>query len=47
MIAHFLSKGHSLDELVNLSPTEKLFFQAAWEIELDYIQKMLGEVNNG
>ena len=45
MIAHYLSKGHTLEELVNLSPSERLFFQAAWEIELDYIQKVMGEVN--
>lgn len=47
MIAHFLSKGHTLEEMVNLTPTERLFYQAAWEIELEYLEKVMGEVNNG
>jgi hypothetical protein len=40
-----LSKGHTLEELVNLKTSERLFFQAAWEVELEYIEKILGEVN--
>jgi len=47
VIAHYLSKGHSLEELVNLSTSERLFFQAAWEVELEYLEKVMGEVNNG
>ncbi len=45
MIAHYLSKGHSLEELVNLKTSERLFYQAAWEVELEYIEKIMGEVN--
>ena len=46
VIAHYLSKGHALDEMVNLSRAELLFYQASWEIELEYITKIMGEVND-
>lgn len=46
MIAHYLSKGHSLEEMVNLSAGERLFYQAAWEVELEYMEKMMGEVQS-
>ena len=33
MIAHYINRGHSLDELVNLTPLECQFFLCAWELE--------------
>lgn len=45
VIAHYLSKGHTLDEMVNLSMSERLFYQASWEVELEYMTQIMGEVN--
>lgn len=35
MIAHYLQRGHSLDELLGLSASERLFFHASAELELE------------
>lgn len=43
MIAYYLQKGHSIDKLVNLSSTEKLFFMGAMEIEAERRAKMYGK----
>jgi len=42
MIAHYLQCGQKLEDLVNLSSYEKLFYMAAMEIELERRAKMLG-----
>jgi hypothetical protein len=44
VIAHYLGKGHTLEELVNLTSSERLFYMAAWEAELEYMEKAMGEV---
>lgn len=33
LIAHYLGRGHTLDELLSLSSLEREFFIAAWELE--------------
>ena len=33
LIAHYLGRGHTLDELMNLTTLEREFFIAAWELE--------------
>ncbi len=35
MIAHYLNRGHSLEELLQLSTLEQAFFLAAWELEVE------------
>lgn len=37
MIAHYINRGHSLEEMVSLSHLERLFFRAAWEIEVEEV----------
>ena len=35
MIAHYLNRGHSLEELLGMSFLERMFLLAAWELEVD------------
>jgi hypothetical protein len=35
VIAHYLNRGHSLDELLGLTALELQFFLAAWELEVE------------
>lgn len=37
VIAHFINKGHTLEEMCNLSASEMLFYSLAWEIEAEGI----------
>lgn len=41
VIAHYLNCGHSLDELVNLTLTERAFYQAAWELEIEMVVNII------
>lgn len=41
MIAHYINRGHSLEEMLSLSALERMFFQAAWELELDTWKEMI------
>lgn len=41
MIAHFLSRGHTLEEMTGLSPMELRFYRIAWELEAEYMAKLL------
>ena len=43
MIAHYINRGHSLEEMVSLSHMERLFFLAAWEIEVEEVAKAFGK----
>lgn len=43
MIAHYINKGHSLEEMLSLSHLERLFFLAAWEIESEEVAKAFGK----
>lgn len=47
LIAHYINKGHSLDELLKLTAVEKAFFLAAWECEIENFSKMFEGVGNG
>ena len=42
MIAHYINWGHSLEEMLSLSYLERMFFIAAWEIEVEEVAKSLG-----
>ena len=42
MYAYYLQRGHSLDELLQLSFAEKLFYRNAMEVEQEKIVTMLG-----
>lgn len=42
MIAHYINRGHSLEEMLSLSYLERMFFMAAWEIEVEEVAKFLG-----
>ncbi|WP_277102727.1 hypothetical protein [Clostridium phoceensis] len=35
MIAHYLNRGHSLEELLGMNFLERMFLLAAWELEVD------------
>lgn len=43
MIAHYINRGHSLEEMLSLSDLERTFFLAAWEIELEEVEKAFGK----
>jgi len=47
LIAHYLNRGHSLEELLSLSPAEKLFFGIAWELEGERKAKAWEAVTSG
>ena len=47
LIAHYLTLGHSLEELLSLSPAEKLFFGIAWELEEERKAKVWEAVTSG
>lgn len=40
-IAHYVSKGQNLRELINMTPLEWAFLRAAWELELEYIKEAM------
>lgn len=42
MIAHYINRGHSLEEMLSLSYLERIFFLAALEIEAEEVAKSLG-----
>ena len=42
MIAHYINRGHSLEEMLSLSNLERTFFLAAWEIELEEVAAAFG-----
>lgn len=44
LIAHYINRGHTLDELLNLSYAEKEFFAAAWEVERENLEAALSHV---
>lgn len=35
VIAHYINKGHSLEEMVNLSPSGLLFYKASLMLEAE------------
>ena len=35
VIAHYLNRGHSLEELLGMTFLERMFLLAAWELEVD------------
>lgn len=35
MIAHYLNRGHRLEELLGMSFLERMFLLAAWELEVE------------
>lgn len=41
LIAHYINRGHTLNELLDLSYTEKEFFAAAWEVEREDLEATL------
>ena len=43
MIAHYINRGHSLEEMLSLSNLERMFFLAAWEIEVEEVAKAFGK----
>ena len=42
MIAHYINRGHSLEEMLSLTYLERMFFMAAWEIEVEEVAKSIG-----
>ena len=40
-IAHYISRGQRLEDLVNATPLELKFYRIAWELELEYIKEAL------
>ena len=43
MIAHYINRGHSLEEMLSLNMLERIFFRAAWEIEVEEVAKAFGK----
>lgn len=43
MIAHYINRGHSLEEMLSLSNLERMFFLAAWEIEVEEVANAFGK----
>lgn len=43
MIAHYINRGHSLEEMLSLSNLERIFFRAAWEIEREEVAAAFGK----
>ena len=43
MIAHYINRGHSLEEMLSLSYLERMFFMAAWEIEVEEVAAAFGK----
>lgn len=37
MIAHYINRGHSMEEMLSLTMLERIFFRAAWEIEAEEV----------
>ena len=47
MYAYYLQRGHSLDELLQLSFAAKLFYRNAMEVEQEKLLTMLGGGKDG
>ena len=47
LIAHYLNLGHSLDEMLSLSPTERMFYGIAWELEEERKAKLWEAMTGG
>lgn len=47
MYAYYLQRGHSLERLLQLSFTEKLFYRNAMELEVERMSAMIGGKNYG
>ncbi len=43
MIAHYINRGHSLEEMLSLNMLERIFFRAAWEIETEEVAAAFGK----
>ena len=43
MIAHYINRGHILEEMLSLTMLERVFFRAAWEIETEEVAAAFGK----
>lgn len=47
MYSYYLQKGHSLDELINLSFAAKIFYQQSMIVELEQKAEILSALGGG
>lgn len=47
MYAYYLHRGHSLQELINLSMTEKLFYKNAMDLGIERVSALIGGDSHG
>ena len=43
MIAHYINRGHSLEEMLSLTMLERVFFRTAWAIETEEVAAAFGK----